>query len=157
MKKIIYLLCIALVASSCSYEAAQQEDVATKSQRMAVLYNVNRDLAWEYAKSSCPLKAKLTEIDLQPIIEASDTVLYIINYGTNNGFQLIGADMRCSLPIASGNDKPFDINFYLENDNPRAWFEGEKAFVVELRRHGAEVSNDQTVAIWKALQKDISW
>jgi hypothetical protein len=152
MKKSLSILILLISLCACSIEPAHTDSiqtVPTKSEIINKEFYVTNELASSYAKASCPFSLKFSEIDIEPYVEESDTLMYIINYGEGNGWTIIGADIRAELPIAKGDDGYFNLKTI--NPEVMEWFNGEKEFVKYLRRLGKEATNPNSCSIWDRL------
>ena len=68
---------------------------------------------YDYAEKRSPV-SRAQDLIITPYISDRDTVMYIVNYGNNSGWQIISADMRTPHVIAESNNGRFE----LDNDNP---------------------------------------
>ena len=73
--------------------------------------------------------------EITPIVEGKDTLLYIINYGKDEGWVLASADKRTPLIVATSENGSFNLKTVSENKGLSIWLDNVKADVDYLKRH----------------------
>lgn len=157
MKKIVLLvLCAAgFLLSSCSQIS---ESEAVDDPQGAASYNIsfseiNRI---DFSQLVAPqTKAGSVSKVITPIVEKADTLLYIINYGNDEGWILASADKRAPLIMAMSEADSFDLTKVATIPALSEWLNRVKKGLSFLKKHTDFVPDSTALSFWKVQDKVI--
>ena len=148
-----------IVSTRCS-----REDLPNTHQNEAFIYDksnnfVSLSLVKKYASNKIPV-TKSCVPDIKAVTGVSgDTLMYVVNYGSDKGWEVLSADSRTPAVIAVGYSGSFDI----QDGNPalQEWMECTKEdmqFVVRASDKELNFSDDDIAAhkqFWNGNQPRI--
>lgn len=141
---IVFLLVAIVACSQLEAPIMLPEEAAPVSSYNITLSEINRidfsRLIAPQTKASTSLSKEIT-----PIVEDADTLLYVINYGDNDGWVLASADRRTSAVMAMGETGDFDYQTALTNDGLAAWLNTVKDGIKFLKEHPDYVPDSSLV------------
>ena len=150
MKRIVFVLGVALLLlSSCSQisEPANVELAPTPSYSIS-FSEINRI---DFSRLVAPqTKAGSVSKEITPVVEQADTLLYIINYGNDEGWVLASADKRVPLINARSKTGHFDLETAARNKALMAWIDGLKESIRYLKQNPSFVPDSSALGFWDA-------
>ena len=150
MKRIVFVLGVALLLlSSCSQisEPANVELAPTPSYSIS-FSEINRI---DFSRLVAPqTKAGSVSKEITPVVEQADTLLYIINYGNDEGWVLASADKRVPLINAQSKTGHFDLETAARNKALMAWIDGLKESIRYLKQNPSFVPDSSALGFWDA-------
>ena len=87
--------------------------------------------------------------EITPILESTDTLLYIINYGKEEGWVLAAADKRVPLILAKAEDDNLDLEKVAEVPALAEWLNRVKRGISYLKKHPDFVPDSSALSFWK--------
>lgn len=87
---------------------------------------------------------------IEPVIQGSDTVMYIINYAEHKGYLIISGDKGSSPILAFSDNGTFDLNDL--NGGVEDWVNSGKQTITEIKKQPLDSINE-TYEMWKDLSR----
>ncbi|MBR4093874.1 MAG: C10 family peptidase [Bacteroidales bacterium] len=145
IKSLLSCLLAVIFVGSCSKDAVM-EDLQLQLDPSFKITN-NKVLKYAHAKFG---NTKGNTIDIKPICKNSDTLAYVVNYGT--GWELLSGDERHT-PILAKGDGFYDV----ENLNPgqRVWLNSEMEIIQAIKNNDIiipEQERQKNQKFWAKLQ-----
>lgn len=94
-------------------------------------------------KAENPLSKTIT-----PIVEDADTLLYVINYGNEDGWVLASGDKRAPLVMAYSDEGRFDINETRNNPGLTEWITRVRRGLTYLKKHPDFLPDTTNLSNW---------
>ncbi len=146
--KLMAFLFLSFFASSCLTKEILETPNGLSSKK---IYTVSITDVISYTQQDTHVLSKssnTSSIDIQPIIDASDTLMYCVNY--EHGWVLLSSDKRTPQVIAYGESGRFD----LENAAPglKAWINSVKGDLKRIRY----ASNDELSFSSEEIEQNLS-
>lgn len=148
IKSLLRCLLAVIFIVSCSKDAVM-EDLQLQQDSHFKITN-NKVLKYVHAKFG---NTKGNTIDIKPICKNSDTLVYVVNYGT--GWELLSGDERYTPILAMGEGV---YNFEKLNPGQKIWLESEMEVIQAIKNNNiavTEESSQKNREFWTRLQGPI--
>lgn len=148
MKQVVNILfsCLMLLVACTEIDdRSSQENAPAKPSYNISLSDISKidfsRMVTPQTKASGTLNKVIT-----PIVQETDTLLYVINYGQKEGWVLAPGDKRLPRILALSETGSFDLESASENIGLMTWLEKQKSYIKYLKAHPDYVP-DQTVLL----------
>ena len=119
-QSIIHYACMLFILAACADFTELNHKTITEPSNNISLSEINR-IDFSRIVSPQTKSGNTLSKEIIPIIEGADTLLYIINYGREEGWVLASADKRMPQIVALSKKGRFDLNSASRNTNLAAW------------------------------------
>ena len=162
MKSFFYcLMGLCVILASCSQLPQMDEYVHLVGSEEMTSYDISSSEInrMDFSRMIEPkTKATMTLTkEITPVVERTDTLLYVINYGDSNGWVIASGDKRTPIILAMSETGHFDIDLLpIKNKGVATWFEGVKEDIVYLKEHPDFIPDSTYLAIWNSRETNLA-
>lgn len=147
-------LSIALFVLSCSEKESPEqlvaEVLANSEQEPSRSNSVSmQDLSYYLTTFKNLPETKSTNVDIQPIVEGADTLLYLVNY--EHGWELLTADIRAPRVIAKADDGNMQEKDLFNNPAAADVYSFVKDNIKYLKEHPEEKTDNRFSDSWETV------
>ncbi len=142
---------------SCT-EGLEQQSACVSETKNPCSYNISISeisrIDFSHIFSSNPkTKSGNQAKEIRPVVQEADTLLYVINYGTEDGWVLTSGDKRTNTVLAISENGHFNLDEARRNKGFSIWLDRILADLTYLKRNPSFVPDSTLLLPWEKNDK----